>query len=601
MLTDLEITDLALIDHAELGFGPGLNALTGETGAGKSLLVTSLELLLGERPRGGPAAWVREGAPRARVSGRFELSAAAAQRVRDYLAEHLPLVELEGGAGGALGDELILGRTLERSGRSRGHINGQPVTLKRLRELAALVFEIHGQNTHQRLLEADHQRELLDEFGAVQPLLERYVQARETALEEVARLEAFETEQRERTDRLDLLGFQVDELGRLEPVAGEFEQLQRERTTLRHADRLCSDLGQWLHCLGANEPSVIDSLRDLERGLEDWGPRIEALGEPREELHQARLHLEECQASLASFADTVVVDPDRLEWVEQRLSELERLAAKYQCLPDELPGLALQLGRELEQLEHDVAGLDERRERAQAAVDRLLDLAGALTRARSALTESLASAAGRVFGQLALPHARLEIELLPLRNSDAGLANQPAESDDPSLGLRVALGTCGPVGADRVRFLFAANPGEAPRPLGDVASGGEAARVMLALRSVLSAQPTGGEAGADEGRLLVFDEIDTGVGGRLGPVVGEHLRQLGQQHQVLVVTHLPAIAAASDRHLKVVKRVQRGRTSTSVDELSGEARVHEIADMIAGGAGLDTACAEARRLLDGVA
>lgn len=605
MLTDLEISDLALIDHAELGFGPGLNALTGETGAGKSLLVTSLELLLGERPRGGPAAWVREGAPRARVSGRFELSAAAGQRVREYLGEHLPLVELEGlgvDGAGAPGNELILGRTLERSGRSRGHVNGQPVTLKRLRELAALVFEIHGQNTHQRLLEADHQRELLDEFGAVQPLLERYVEAREAALEEVARLETFETEQRERSDRLDLLGFQVDELARLEPVAGEFEQLQRERTTLRHAERLCSDLGQWLHRLGADEPSVIDSLRDLERGLEDWGPRIDALGEPREELHQARLHLEECQAALSSFADTVVVDPDRLEWVEARLAELERLAAKYQCLPDELPGLALQLGRELEQLEQDVAGLEERRERAAGAVDRLLDLAGALTRARSALTESLALAAGRVFGQLALPHARLEIELSPLHEVGEGQAPvQGGDGVDPSLGLRAALRGCGPVGADRVRFLFAANPGEVPRPLGDVASGGEAARVMLALRSVLSAQPAGPESGADEGRLLVFDEIDTGVGGRLGPVVGEHLRQLGQQHQVLVVTHLPAIAAASDRHLKVVKRVQRGRTSTSVDELSGEARVHEIADMIAGGAGLDTACAEARRLLDGAA
>jgi DNA repair protein RecN (Recombination protein N) len=621
MLTDLEISDLALIDHAELGFGPGLNALTGETGAGKSLLVTALELLLGERPRGGPAAWVREGAPRARVSGRFELGVVAERRVRDYLAQHLPLVDLEGpgvDVAGPKGSELILGRTLERNGRSRGHVNGQPVTLKRLRELAALVFEIHGQNTHQRLLEADHQRELLDEFGALQPLLDRYREARESALEEVGRLETFETEQRERADRLDLLGFQVDELARLEPQAGEFEQLQRERSTLRHAERLCADLGLWLHRLGADEPSVIDCLRDLERGLEHWGPRIAALAEPREELHQARLHLEECQAALSSFADTVVVDPDRLEWVEQRLSDLERLAAKYQCLPDELPGLSLQLERELEDLERDVAGIEEVRERARAAVDRLLDLAGALTRARAALTESLSAAAGRVFGQLALPHARLVVELAPLspKGGASGMAqdelgvegarNLPGVgaregTDEARASLRSMLQGCGPSGADRVRFLFAANPGESPKPLGHVASGGEAARVMLAMRSVLSSQPMGSEAGADEGRLLVFDEIDTGVGGRLGPVVGEHLRQLGQQHQVLVVTHLPAIAAASDRHLKVIKRVQRGRTRTSVDELCGEARVHEIADMIAGGAGLDTACAEARRLLDGAA
>lgn len=609
MLTDLEISDLALIEHAELGFGPGLNALTGETGSGKSLLVTSLELLLGERPRGGPAAWVREGAPRARVNGRFELGPITADGVRGYLGEHLPLVEFE--ADGLGGAELILGRTLERGGRTRGHVNGQPVPLKRLRELAALVFEIHGQNTHQRLLEPDHQRELLDEFGAVEPLLQRYRQARTQAMEELSSLEAFEVEQRERADRLDLLRFQVEELDRGAVAPGESGLLERERATLRHADRLCGDLADWLHRLGAEEPSTLDVLRDLERGVEEWEPRIQALSAPLEELLQARLHLEECQAALASFADTVAVDPERLELVEQRLAEIDRLAAKYQCTPDDLAGVSAQLTAELEMFHADQAGLDERRERAECAVERLVDLAAALTRARCALPESLADAAARVFGQLALPHARLEVEIEP-RTATGASTNSGVElngaAQEPSAGalarqLRERVELCGPAGADRVRFLFAANPGERPRPLGEVASGGEAARVMLALRSVLSGGGliTGGSNGGSSGRLLVFDEIDTGVGGRLGPVVGEHLRQLGRGQQVLTVTHLPAIAAASDRHLKVVKRVQGGRTTTTVDELSGESRVHEIADMIAGGAGQDTACAEARRLLDGAA
>lgn len=612
MLTELSIRDFALIDEAELHFGSGLNAITGETGAGKSLLIGSLELLLGERPRGGPAAWVRQGAERARVEGRFLLPRGpVASRVAAFLAEELPAAfedwqaawrdhggwpprggaadaaaaAAEGEAAGPAEVELILGRTLELSGRSRAHINHTPVTAKALRGLALLLIELHGQNAHQRLLEPAHQLELLDAFAssgresAGRELLE-YGRARQRWRVLGAQLAELEASRRQRADRADLLRFQVAELAELAPRAGEFEALRTERERLRHAGDLASDLAQWIQGLSEAEGSALDRLRGLERSAMVWAGRLRQLEGVASELLEARLRCEEALSRIVSFADGLEIDPERLELVEARLEVFERLSAKHGLPPEELPGLAQELERELADLD-DQGGDAERlgAELAQALAE-LEQAAARLTRQRRQAAGRLGQALAPVLPALGLPHARLEVQL-----SDRAARTLGGESNP---GTRFAAD-----GADEVEFLFAANPGEELRPLRLVASGGETARLVLALRSVL--------AGADAGRTLIFDEIDTGVGGRLAPELARHLRGLGTHHQVLTVTHLPPIAAASHRHLKVVKAVVGGRTQTRFEDLVGEARVAEIADMLSGGARQATARAEAKRLLTGAA
>jgi DNA repair protein RecN (Recombination protein N) len=740
MLTELSIRDFALIEEAELHFGPGLNAITGETGAGKSLLVGSLELLLGERPRGGPAAWVRQGAVRARVEGRFLVPRGpVADRVAAFLAEELPAafedwqsawrdlqtaqprnqgagaaalacapaksadkpandrraeratgnraesagdksnakraaaravepkgsqpaganapgqtvaevggaargsdVAFEGGAfeggdfdsgdldsgdfdsgglrgrevlegermspgvdapgashggldsheGTELGDcggppevELILGRTLELSGRSRAHVNHIPVTAKALRGLALLLIELHGQNAHQRLLEPGHQLELLDAFaGSGRDGSGRefgdYGRARQRWRALESQLRELEAGRRLRADRAELLRFQVEELAELNPKAGEHQPLLDERERLRHASELARDLAGWIQGLSEADGSALDRLRGLERSAMVWAGRVRALEGVASELLEARLRCEEALSRTVSFADGLEIDPERLEAVENRLEALERLGAKHGVPPDELAGRTEELQRELLDLEDQSGDEDRLRQESAAALILMEQAAQRLTRVRRGAAARLGETLAGVFPALGLPQAKLVVEL---RDRAARCVGGEAAS-----ATRFAAD-----GADEVEYLFAANPGEELKPLRHVASGGETARVVLALRSVL--------AGTDTGRTLIFDEIDTGVGGRLAPELARHLRGLGAHHQVLTVTHLPPIAAASHRHLKVAKAVVGGRTETRFEELIGEARVAEIADMLSGGARQATARAEAKRLLNGAA
>ena len=566
MLLDLHVHDMALIQEADVALGPGMNALTGETGAGKSLLVTALELLLGERPRGGRGRWVREGSERALVEGRFALAAGPlADRVRAHLAECLPAVA-EDCEGEEL--ELILGRTVDVAGRSRAHVNERPVPLRALAQVAHLLFEIHGQNTHQRLLEPDCQRDLLDAFAELDGKRARYQQARRRWRSLVRRIEALEQGRAEREARADVLRHHIDELDALDVQPGEEQTLGEERTRLRHAGELARELSRWIHALSDADDSVLDRTRQVERGAMVWAGRIAELKGACAELLEARLHLEEASSALLRFADGVQVDPDRLEEVEARLAAIEKLTLKHRVPADGLVEHQRELEAELTAWESERDGLDGLRAEAERARAALTRAARTLSKGRRAAAGPLAEAMVPSLVRLGLRDARFEVRFV--------------ERDEGE-------GPFGPSGSEEVEFQLGANPGEPLRPLAQVASGGEAARVMLALRSAL--------AGCETGRMLVFDEIDSGVGGRLAPEVARHLRELGTHHQVLSVTHLPAIAAASHRHLVVCKRVVGGRTRTSVEPVEGEERVREVADMIAGGGGEETARAEARRLL----
>jgi DNA repair protein RecN (Recombination protein N) len=592
MLVELSIQKLALIEESSLSFGPGLNVITGETGAGKSLLVGALELLLGQRPRPG---LVRAGARQLVVEGRFVLPRDSAdRRVFTWLEKHLPQVTDEWRDGEADDErELILGRTVAREGKSRAHVNHRPVTQKLLRDLAARLFEIHGQNEHQRLFEPSEQLRLLDLFGGLERELRDYRETRAVWLGLVDRFEKLERERKERRDRLDEVRSALAELDGARLDTAERRELVVERDLLRHAGSLKEKLGALVDEVSESESALLDRARRAERLLEQWSAEIEALKAPHGELAAAVVHLDEAARVLRTLAGRIELDPQRLESVEARLAEFERLERKYARGCDDLIALATELRATLAVLEADEQNLEQVGAQIAGARAKLLGAGYALRRDRKNAAGKLKKAVQHTLKDLGLPHAAFDVRLGQRASDEGELEENEPEHGVDTIGAINAIesdrGRFGERGMDRIEFLLAANPGEGLARLRDVASGGETARIMLALRSAL--------VGADKDRTLVFDEIDAGVGGRLGPAIGEHLRRIGKQHQVLCVTHLPAIAAIASRHLRAAKSVHGGRTKTAVIELSGDARVEEIADMIAGGAAHETARAEARRLI----
>ena len=590
MLTELTIRDLALIESASLSFQGALNVITGETGAGKSLLIDALELLLGRRARSG---LIRAGAERARVEGRFIVQGLGrtgyGALVEKWLADQLPEVleewreerEFHGTDGeGGLDLELILTRTLSKDGRSSAHINHRPVTQKVMRELASQLVEIHGQNDHQRLFEAAEQRALLDTFGGLDDTLAGYRERRAVWLEGAQRLEEFESQEADRLERLDLLRFQISELSDLAPQNGEVLGLQEERELLRHAGELSTELGGILGSLSEHDEAALDRVRLAERQLEQWRGRVPGLDDAAASLREVSAHLEDAVANLVSFADGVEANPQRLEMVEERLSSLERLMRKFRTDGDGLAQKHAELGEELSTLESAQLDRDQLVDdvaRKRAGVE---EAAARLSQGRAELIPRLREAVHSGLEELGLPNAEFDVTLLSREEGHVDGELQSLSSDRKHFGES---------GAEDVQFLLAANPGESTNPLREVASGGEAARIMLALRGALAVKqstPT-----------LIFDEVDAGVGGRLGPQVAAHLQGLGSVHQILCVTHLAPIAARASHHLRVAKNVEEGRTRTRVQALAGDDRMAEVADMISGGRDQATALAEARRLL----
>lgn len=627
MLSELVIENLALFERATLSFGSGLNVVTGETGAGKSLLIDALELLLGERPR---ASMVRKGAEEARVEGRFGLPRAAVENraIRAFFAENLSAV-VEDWNGLADGDEreLILGRAISEAGRTRAWVNHRPVTQRVLKELAGLLVEIHGQNEHQRLLDPAEQTRLLDAFAQSESALERYQTCRARWTKLVDSVADFERVARERRERADLLRFQQRELAAAKVTADERRELEEERERLRYANDLAREVGGSLGELSGDDGGAIDALRRADRVLSGWERKVSQIAPHAEELRQALMHLEESVAGLETFLGGVEASPQRLEQVESRLYEIETLETKYRTDAAGLVERARTIAAELAALDNEESDLESLVRERDAARTEVVAAAAELTKKRQSSVGKLAKAVHHSLAELGLERAAFSVRITPRAAGDAPpAATSPAadakapngkstssakatlappaksaiapaaKAASPNADAKKLLAEAenrrfGVDGADAVEFFLAANPGEDPAPLRQVASGGETARIMLALRTALAVRQTI--------PTLVFDEVDSGVGGRLGPKVGEHLRALSDRHQILCVTHLPAIAAVAHRHFKVEKKVASGRTSTSVAALDGDARVEEVADMIAGGAAHATARAEAKRLLSG--
>ncbi|HHN67805.1 MAG TPA: DNA repair protein RecN [Thermopetrobacter sp.] len=553
MLTSLFIRDIVLIERLELPFAPGLSVLSGETGAGKSILLDALGLALGAR---GDAGLVRSGADQGVVTARFEVAADHAALKR--LAE--AGIEAEDGA-------LILRRVQKADGATRAFINDQPVAVSLLREVGARLVEIHGQHEARTLIEARHHRELLDAFGGLEAraatVARRWREWREArkALEE-ARAQAAEAE-RER----DFLQHAVAELEELAPQAGEEERLAERRAVMMHAEQFADALNAMratLQADGSMAGRLNAALKKLERRREAAGGLLDAVCEA---FDRVLVELAEAEQALDDAQGRLTFDAAQLEEVEERLFALRGLARKHRVTPDDLPALLDDMRGKLALLGEGAARIGQLEEAAAAAERAYLEAARALSAARREAAERLAERVMAELPALKLGGAAFRVDV----TSDEARA--------------------GPEGIDNVAFLAATNPGSPPAALARVASGGELSRFMLALKVVLAATASA--------PVLVFDEIDTGVGGAVAAAVGERLARLAAGGlQVLAVTHLPQVAAGADHHFVIGKRSAGGVTRTEVRQLtSAEQRREEIARMLSAHEVTDEARAAAARLL----
>ncbi len=536
MLTHLHISDFAIVDRLELDFAAGMTVLTGETGAGKSILLDALGLCLGDRAE---SIAVRHGAERAEVNAGFDIN--SLPEVNTWLAEN----ELDADG------ECVIRRVVGSDGRSKAFVNGRVVPVQSLRELGEHLVDIHGQHAHQSLLKRDAQRELLDGFAGlgatVTELSGRY--RRWKALEEdYAHLA---TAQSERESRLELLRFQLSELQALDLKPGEIAQVEEEHRRLANASRLLESSQTAEQLLYEDDQAAVNlmsraltELREMERF--DGG-----VAECAQLLESALIQAREAASELRHYRDRLDLDPARLEQLEQRLADIHNLARKHRTEGEELIALAERFAAELDSLENAGARLDGLERDIAQAKAAYLELARQVGKKRASAAEELGVAVTANMQELGMAGGRLEVALEVLDETQAGAA-----------------------GLERIELLVSANPGQPARPLGKVASGGELSRISLAIQ-VLTATGAGIPT-------LIFDEVDVGIGGRVAEMVGRRLRDLGSKRQVLCVTHQPQVAALGHHHFVVSKQTRKGVTTTHIEYVTADARVEEVARMLGG-------------------
>ena len=537
MLTQLRVRDYAVLDDVSVELGAGLSALWGETGAGKSLLVGALSLLLGER---ATAEVVRAGAERAVVEGVFDVGGRPELLARlDELG-----VEPEDGL-------LILKREVAAAGRSRAWINGSPATATLVGELGSALVDLHGQHEHQTLLRPEEQRRVLDAFAGAAELAAEVAGLHAERGRAARALEEADASRRELEARSDFLAFQKSEIAEARVADDEDRALEDEARRLDHASELAGETGALHERLYAGESALSDRLAAARDTVERLARHDPSLGEVAALLEAAYQQVVEAGSRLGDYAEGVEHDPARLEWIRRRLDQLFRLKRKYGPELADVIETGRRVAAELEQLDGAAQDLERLRAAVADADARLKERAAALSRARRSAARKLESAVGALLPELGMPDGRMEVALEPLA--------EPAVGGLESVELRVTL-----------------NAGFEPRPLRRVASGGELSRVMLALKTVL--------AGLDRVPTLVFDEIDAGVGGAVATAVAAKLHDVARAHQVLVVTHLPQLASRADGHLMVEKGsgAPGGVATTQVRALAGEERVREIARMLGG-------------------
>ncbi len=550
MLKHLHIRNFAIVESLELDFQTGMSVLSGETGAGKSILLDALGLTLGDR---ADSSIIRPGAERAEISADFDIESLPG--VVAWLAEH----ELD------MDGECMLRRTIGADGRSRGYINGQPAPVQSLRELGEQLVDIHGQHAHQSLLKRDIQRQLLDAYAGHLPLARetaasfRYWQQLQQEYDELREANA------ERDARQELLRYQVEELEALKLQPGELEELDREHDRLANASRLLEGAqGAVTRLYESDQQSVNNLLEQTLGELQQLREFDSSLGNSCELLESASIQVKEAAGELRHYADGLELDPEQLAQIEQRLTAVHDLARKHRIEPQNLPELLEQLQQELEQLDNAgsrLLGMETEIEQARTAYEKQ---AKKLSKGRQSAARKLAEAVSENMQELGMGGGRFDITLQPLGKG-------------PSAN-----------GLESVELQVSANPGQPLRPLSKVASGGELSRISLAIQVI-----TAGQEGIP---TLIFDEVDVGVGGGVAEMVGRQLRRLGESRQVLCVTHQPQVAAHGHNHFRISKQMDDGETRTMVQPIEGDIRIEEVARM-SGGVNITTQTLEHAREL----
>ncbi|MES2822537.1 MAG: DNA repair protein RecN [Pseudomonadota bacterium] len=554
MLTHLSIQNFTLVDRLDLDMRAGMTVITGETGAGKSILLGALGQTLGDKADGER---VRSGAARADITATFDTSAIAA--AQDWLLSN-DLQQSESP------QECLLRRVINSDGKSKSYINGQPVTLQQLRMLGEMLIDIHSQHEHQSLLLKDTHRRLLDEFaGQIEPAkqvrlafsewhsrLQHYLHLRDNAAEVSARFQ--------------LLSYQVNELELLGLQSGELEKLETEQRSLANAGDILQGSHELIALCNDDEQGLNINLHRALHILRDMPEKTASLQAAEELLLSAQIQVEEACHEIDHHIDTFNLDPARLQQVEERLTAIYDIARKHRIKAEELPELIARLSNELEQLQGGDTKLDILAQQVASAQKAYLQLAEKLSEQRRKAALNLSKKVNAQLKLLAMEHAQLTISLTPL--TDKASAN----------------------GLEDIEFLISTNPGQTPRALAKVASGGELSRISLAIQVITaqtSATPT-----------LVFDEVDVGIGGATADVVGKLLRQLGENGQVICVTHLAQVASKGHQHLLVSKKSTAASAESTLELLEGEEKVAEIARMLGGAKVTEQSLAHAREILN---
>ncbi len=554
MLTTLRVKNLALVEDTRVSFESGLNVITGETGAGKSILMGALGLLLGER---ADKSLIRAGADQCSAEAVFLLPDTS---LLDAVLDELGLDPIEDG-------QLIIRRIIKAQSGTQALVNDQPVTLQALKRIGDYLVDMHGPYDHQSLLSNDVQREILDAFGDLTELHSPYAtsyQALRTLDGRIADVEAVGGNVGE---QIEILSFKVKELEEADLSEEEEEEVTQEHAVFGHAQRIMELANRAALTLTEDEMSVTDGLASVLRALEELQKLLPEAGDWRAELEEASTRVREVSAAIALRVDNIDADPGRLEWLDQRLTTYQRMKRKYgPTVADALTQLE-QARNRLEDLQSRDERLEELRKERKVVLKELEQHGATLRQARKKAGTKLAKAITAELTELGFAHGRFGVEIIPC---------------EP-----------GPSGMDLVEFMFEPNVGEGMRPLRQIASSGEISRVMLATKAVLARH--------DRIPVLVFDEIDANIGGETGGAVGRKLSTVAEHHQILCITHLPQVAMYGAYHYAVRKRVEDQRTRTDVVALDGEARVEEIARMLGGRDMTKSTLAHAREMLERVA
>ena len=554
MLQTLALRDFVIVDQLELDFSAGFTVLTGETGAGKSILLDALGLVLGER---ADSSQIREGSNRAEISALFRIDSQQVGHFNQWLDD-------QGFPTEDAGQSLLLKRTVESNGRSRAFINGSVATLVQLREAGDQLVDIHGQHAHQLLLKGGAQRELLDRHAGLLPTAVEVAQAFKILSDSRRLLAQAENAGQDIERERERLEWQLEELTELSPQEGEWDHIQVEHARLANGAKIISGCQEAIDVLSDSDGSVESALSKASSNMGALAQHDAALAEVSQALESAQIQIDEAVHSLNRYLQKLDLDPERLGQVEERMQALHTAARKYRTEANALPHLLLETTDRLEALTAS-QNIEALREKVKQEETAYLKLAKQLSQKRSKAALDLGKLVTAAMQDLSMAGGQLEIALIPL-------------SEGGSNGL------------EQIEFLVAGHAGSTPRSLAKVASGGELARISLAI-SVITSK-------ASFTPTLIFDEVDAGIGGAVAETVGTLLRQLGESHQILCVTHLPQVAAQGNHHLKVSKSQSGEKTLSQVSPLARADRVEEVARMLGGATITDTTRRHARELLE---